>query len=418
MPLVFLQVVGQQVLIAQSHVVNPLEASEPVAVLQFAMSLDVVLSACKVPHEVAPVHEVALIRQEETYVFHLCGHLHINHFATSVVLHGASVNASHPTLVGIGMAGVVHAGEEHVLCVLIVALVAHDEVRVFLCVGGFLLALIFGSALAEDGAAHVAINAELHLRGVGLSVEQRTVSILVAAEVFAQSEDVFGRVLVHGRVGRRTDDDDGIRGVANHEHEQAEQCGVLHAGRDGGHTGYFAADYHPQQGQHHNADEECRPAIAVERDAEHAHRCQKRDVLARAALVLVCFVDGPNDDAHQQQQVDDDARVEGHAQRVDEEQLEPSAHGDDARHHAIEYGGDEHKGNEQGYERSFQVGIGKTLVVINQHNGGYTEKVEQVDADGKPRHIHDEHQPAVAVRLVGVVLPLQDEPKHHCREGR
>ena len=39
-------------------------------------------------------------------------------------------------------------------------------------------------------------------------------------------------------------------------------------------------------------------------------------------------------------------------------------------------------------------------------------------ADGEARHIHDEHQPAVAVRLVGMLLPLQDEPEHHGGEGR
>ena len=36
--------------------------------LRFAVALYVVLTACEVPHEVAPVHEIALIRQEETEV--------------------------------------------------------------------------------------------------------------------------------------------------------------------------------------------------------------------------------------------------------------------------------------------------------------------------------------------------------------
>ena len=52
---------GQFALVAKAHIVEEGDASNPVAMLQFAMSLDIVLASGKVPHEVAPVHEVHLV---------------------------------------------------------------------------------------------------------------------------------------------------------------------------------------------------------------------------------------------------------------------------------------------------------------------------------------------------------------------
>ena len=41
-----------------------------------------------------------------------------------------------------------------------------------------------------------------------------------------------------------------------------------------------------------------------------------------------------------------------------------------------------------------------------------------MNADRESCHICDEHQPAVAVRLVGMVFPLQNKPEHDSRECR
>ena len=58
------------------------------------------------------------------------------------------------------------------------------------------------------------------------------------------------------------------------------------------------------------------------------------------------------------------------------------------------------------------------LVVINQYDGWDTEQVEQVDTDTQTGHIGDEHKPTVAMRLVSMVFPLQDEPEYHSGKGR
>ena len=98
--LVVLKFVGKQLLVAQTPVVKPVESSNPVAVLEFAVALKVVLATGEVPHEVAPVHEVALIGQEEANVLQLCRHLYRDHLATTVVWHFIAIYTAHPTLVG------------------------------------------------------------------------------------------------------------------------------------------------------------------------------------------------------------------------------------------------------------------------------------------------------------------------------
>ena len=66
--LVVLKVIGQLALVTIHQVINERDACNPVAVLCLSITLNVVLSATEIPHKVAPVHKVALIREEEAYV--------------------------------------------------------------------------------------------------------------------------------------------------------------------------------------------------------------------------------------------------------------------------------------------------------------------------------------------------------------
>ena len=74
MSFVVLEFIRKFTLIAIHHVVDKAEACNPVAVLKFSVSLNVVLSSCKVPHKVSPIHEITLIGEEKLYVFHLGGY--------------------------------------------------------------------------------------------------------------------------------------------------------------------------------------------------------------------------------------------------------------------------------------------------------------------------------------------------------
>ena len=159
---------------------------------QFAVTLQVVLSAGEIPHEVAPIHEIALVGKEETDIFQLGWHLHHDIFATSVVGNFRAVDTTHPRLVSLCMCLVIHAGEEHVLCILQFILVAYNEVGVLFVFVCFLLTLVDGSTILIVGTADVTVDIKFHLRGVCLSVEKRTVTILITAQVVAKCEDVLG----------------------------------------------------------------------------------------------------------------------------------------------------------------------------------------------------------------------------------
>ena len=134
--------------------------------------------------------------------------------------------------------------------------------------------------------------------------------------------------------------------------------------------------------------------------------------------MVVTLVDRPNDGTHQEDDVDDFTRVERTSQHVDEEQLEPSSHGDDARNNAIEHARHDDERHQQGQQGAFQLDVGELAVAEHQYDGRDAEQVEQVDADTQARHVADEDEPAVAVGLVGVVLPFQDEPEDDGRERR
>src|SRR3712207_171864 len=160
--------------------------------LEFSIALNVVLTACEVPHKVAPIHEIALVGEEETDVLKLCGHLYRHRFTTTVVRNLVTIDTTHPLFVGFGVVVAVHAWEEHVLSVHIMVLMSYDEVRVFLVFGLLFLACIDGSSLVCHGLTHVSFLLKFNLRGVRLAIEQGTVAVLVAAQVASKGKDVLG----------------------------------------------------------------------------------------------------------------------------------------------------------------------------------------------------------------------------------
>ena len=184
--LIVLQLVGQLALIAQSGVVEPFDAADPVAMFHFAITLDIVLTAYEVPHEVAPVHPVALIADEEFQVlpsrrdrYGLSGMEDAGYLT--------SRDAAYPSRIERGMLGRVHTREEHVLFILHLAVVARNIVGVLL-VGIALLGSVIDRCSIGEFRCSISVGVHfthLVLRGVGLSVEQRTIAILVTAQIAA-----------------------------------------------------------------------------------------------------------------------------------------------------------------------------------------------------------------------------------------
>ena len=158
--------------------------------------------------------------------------------------------------------------------------------------------------------------------------------------------------------------------------------------------------------------------MSVERDAEHGDGQQEGEVHAGAALLVVAFVDAPDDGGCQQGDVDDHAGVERHSEGVDEQQFEPAAHFYDAGYDAVEHRCHQYHRSGECQQGAFSVGARHFLVVVYQYDGRQAEQVEQVHTDAEACEISDEDDPAVAVRLVGNVFPLQYQPEYDGGEHR
>ena len=166
--------------------------------LHFSIALDVVLSACEVPQEVAPIHEIALVREEELQVLNKGWYLHLSVFMVIRVLEGAFdatypipvlvLRPSEPHLIRVGVGSRIHAWEEHVLGISGLVLRAYDEVAVGLVRRCLFFSLVYRGTFVYLNGTLVVYQI---FRTVGLSVEKRTVAVLVAAEVVAQREDVL-----------------------------------------------------------------------------------------------------------------------------------------------------------------------------------------------------------------------------------
>ena len=358
-PLVGFQLVGQQILVAIEHVVDERNARNPVAVFGFSEALQVVLASGKVPKEVSPVHKVALIRQEEAHVLHLCGHLH----AVYVV----PLNASHNLFVVLCVCIVPHTREEHVLFEHLRSLVPHKEISVRLVWRCLFLAFVNRFPLLDFVVS--AVFCHLWLAGISLSVELRRVLILVACKVTAEREDVFRRVLIHWRVRRRAYYDFGIRCVSDYHHEHTEQRGVLHASRNEQFLATFHIQHEVENRKNDDSDDECRPPVAYEWNTNQCESYQESNVLSAQIAVLVRLGNSPNEAADEQQDVENGTRVERHTERIGKQKLEKSPHSNNARHYAPEHCGYQNDRYCERNERPFEVRIGHTLVVINQNNG-------------------------------------------------
>ena len=195
-----------------------------------------------------------------------------------------------------------------------------------------------------------------------LACGQRTVAVLFPAEVAQQRKEVLWIVLVHRRVGRRTDHDGRERAVAQQHHRHAEGQRV-----DGP------------------------PPLAVRKDYQR-HQ-------------------GP----HEQREVDEGASVERHAQVVDEEQLEASGQlhrpFDQGLLHKSKKHDGHHPGQDQPLPRKFMV-----PVEVHQGDGRNGEQIQQVHTNGQPHEVGDQDDPLGRTRLIRHVFPLENGPKHQRRK--
>ena len=153
--------------------------------------------------------------------------------------------------------------------------------------------------------------------------------------------------------------------------------------------------------------------MAIERNTQHGNGSKERDIHQLPASFGIALVHAPNDGSCQQNDIDNHTRIERHAQGVDKQQLKPSAYLHHTRHNAVEHYSHQYGRTRQSKQTTFQIGIRVLLIIINQYNRGDTKQVQQVNPDTQPRKVSNQNQPTVAMRLVGHILPFQDEPEHH-----
>ena len=172
------------------------------------MTLDIVLTACKVPHEIAPIHEAHLVAMEEFEVLCSGGFM-------------VSTTFTCPVLVELRMtAGVVvapHAGE-YTSVILTV-----DE---FLLMGSGDVTVTSLLILSTHifGVAFLGINR--FASGVVLTGEERGVAILLTSQICTHGYGILGGVLVEGSVCVGTNHQKEECRIANDKHQESEDGGV------------------------------------------------------------------------------------------------------------------------------------------------------------------------------------------------
>ena len=118
--LVCFQIIGKQRLITVECIVDEGNTRNPLSVFQFSITLNVILTTSEVPHEVAPVHKVYLIGEEEAEVVHLRRHFSSETIRLSLIfarnIHRLCFHTTEPLVVETCVFARVHAGEEHLLC--------------------------------------------------------------------------------------------------------------------------------------------------------------------------------------------------------------------------------------------------------------------------------------------------------------
>ena len=191
MSLVVLQFLRQQTLVAHQEVVNERDTCDPVTMFYFSAALQVVLASGEVPHEVAPIHPVELVGEEELDVFPLCRHVHHNHCPALIVGDVFALNV-YPGLIFPGVLTAVHAWEKHILCVFVFDTSGDFDVAVLFIGSGFLLTDKFGSVVRDTWFAIAIFYIKGYFGRKCLSVEQRAGSVLFTTQIFTQREDVFG----------------------------------------------------------------------------------------------------------------------------------------------------------------------------------------------------------------------------------
>ena len=144
--LIVLQLLWQQALVAYQEVIDERNSCDPVAMFYFSTTLQIVLASGEVPHEIAPIHPVELIGEEELDIFPLCRHIHHHHLSALVVRNVITFYV-YPSLIFPGVLTAVHAREKHVLSIFVFDTSGNFDIAILFIGRSFFFADKFGTTV-------------------------------------------------------------------------------------------------------------------------------------------------------------------------------------------------------------------------------------------------------------------------------
>ena len=198
-----------------------------------------------------------------------------------------------------------------------------------------------------------------------LPVQQRRGAVLLPAQVTHQGVGVVGLILVGGRLHAGADNHDGEEGEARHQRGHAQQHRIEE---------HFLLLQGSEQAP----------------EAQHQH-------------------------AHQEEE---GARIVRQAETVHEDAVEPGGQLGEVRDkevHQQEF--DDYADTEDaGQLLEGQLLVQVLAVVVHEHEGRDGKEVQQVYADAQAHQEGDEHNPAVGVGFIGLLVPLAHGPEDQGRE--
>ena len=126
----------------------------------------------------------------------------------------------------------------------------------------------------------------LIVRAERFSLEQGPLSVLVATEIAAQGKDILRRILVHRWISYGADDDNGVRRIANHQHQHAEERGIEEAFAQTEVAVFvFGIEEVTQNAEDNQRDDKGLYPVAEERNAEQSDGNEIKNVCAPAIML-------------------------------------------------------------------------------------------------------------------------------------
>lgn len=333
----------------EDHVVETFDSCFPVTFQRVAgKALDIVLTADEVPGKIAQVHVFYLVVHEVSQVAQEGRDLHFFHFTCLIVL----ANFGAVMLLNITPIAVSR---------FVVALLAphpREDGRIFLIVyrDGFLAVvgdLVFFRFFVFG--IHWLSIAEILLRLgrciIVLPFDERPIAVLLAVQVRQHRDRILRIILIHRRIGLGADNEDKERRVTDDERGEADEDHIEHIGI----LLFQVMNAIQQATQHQESGQHAHAGIGGNNGKQCKHDTGVKAELVHGFALLHRVQDESCERYEKQQEVNDRADVEAHAQLINEEDLVIGGKLHDLRDHDVLDTAQQQQGDQAGVNEGFPL---------------------------------------------------------------